>query len=143
MSQQDDSESQPLLVTSSPEPHEPSPGRKQEQWVTSPPPPSTNTLLLFSGAILLSICAAVSFFAVRRYFDHPSSTLHTGIQFASPEIQHFWGSYTPYFPVKPYIPPPSYCEITQVRYFLFCLMFLIMISVQVNIVGVPPGSLII
>ena len=119
MSQEQDSESQPLLVTSSPEPHTTSAGRKQEQWVDQPPTPSTNTLLLFSGAIMLSIFAAVSFFAFRRSFDYPSSTSHTGVQFASPEIHHLWGAYTPYFPAKPYIPPPSHCQITQVRWFLF------------------------
>lgn len=125
MSQDLDSESHPLLVTSSPEPH---PARKQEQWVApvnQPPTPSTSTLLLFSGAIMLSILTAVSFFAFRRSFEYPSSTSHTGVQFASPEIQRFWGAYTPYFPAQPYIPPPSHCQITQVRWFLFCLKFLI------------------
>lgn len=120
----EDNESQPLLISSSPDPHTQSPGRKQEQWqwvtftsqsdskLVTPPTPSTNTLLLFSGAIMLSIFAAVSFFAIRRY---PSNGAHTGIQFTSPKIQNLWGAYTPYFPVTTYIPPPSQCQITQVR----------------------------
>lgn len=36
-------------------------------------------------------------------------------QFAPPEIQNLWGSYTPYFSVEPYTPPPSNCRISQVR----------------------------
>ena len=83
---------------------------------------STRTLLLlFAGLATLSILAAASFFT----FGGPSSFLNGSsprsnraqitIQFAPPKIQHFWGAYTPYFPVKPYIPPPSHCHITQVR----------------------------
>jgi hypothetical protein len=120
-------ESQPLLVTSSPDAHTPSPGRKQGQWVAcgNQPPTPLLAVLLFSAAVIF---AAVSFFAVRRSFDCPSSTSHTGIQFASPEIKHFWGAYTPYFSAKPYIPPPSHCQITQVRWLLFCFIFSSLIS---------------
>ena len=83
---------------------------------------STRTLLLlFVGLATLSILAAASFFT----FGGTSSFLNGSsprsnraqitIQFAPPQIQHFWGAYTPYFPVKPYIPPPSHCHITQVH----------------------------
>ncbi|KIM38767.1 hypothetical protein M413DRAFT_241634 [Hebeloma cylindrosporum] len=35
--------------------------------------------------------------------------------FPLPEIQRFWGSYTPYFSAQPYTPPPSNCRISQVN----------------------------
>jgi hypothetical protein len=117
-------ESEPLLVASSPDPHTPTPGRKQVSFVNQ-------LLLLFFGAILFSIFStAVS---LRRSFDsdYPS---HTGIQFAS---RHFWGAYSPYFPAKKYIPPPSHCHITQVRWFFFVLISSLIFLEQVNIVGVP------
>ena len=122
MSYNDDNESHPLLITPTPDALTPSPGRKQGQWVAfvSHPPTPLLAVLLFSTAIIF---ATVSFSAVRRSFDCPSSTSHIGIYVASPEIQHFWGAYAPYFPAKPYIPPPSYCQITQVGWFLFCLFF--------------------
>ena len=110
MTHNEEIESEPLLLT---EPHAPT---KQSRWVAKP----LLAVLLFCAAVIL---AAVSFFAFRRC---SSSTSHsTGIQFASPEIQYFWGAYTPYFPVKPYIPPPSHCQITQVRWFLFSFNSLI------------------
>ena len=125
----EDIESQPLLLASSPDAHTISSGRKQEQWaaylnqsdhqlVTSPTP-STRTLLLFAGAIMISILTTVSFFAFCGTFNclytATSNKAQTTIGFAPPQIQHSWGAYTPYFPVKPYIPPPSHCHITQVR----------------------------
>ena len=120
----EDIESQPLLIADA------HPGQKQEKWTTypnqsdhqllTPATPSTNTLLLFAGAIMLSIFALVSFFAFHTPFDcfyNPSTSnqTRTQVQFAPPEIQQSWGAYTPYFPVKPYIPPPSHCHLTQVR----------------------------
>ena len=99
--QQDSFESEPLLISPSPSP---------EPWIGRKPTPSTNILLLFAGAIILSIFAGVSLFAIR----YPDNGVYTGIHFTSPEIQSSWGAYTPYFPVKPYIPPPSHCQITQV-----------------------------
>src|SRR5882757_4433462 len=119
----EDNESQPLL---SPDPY---PGRKQEQWVASSftsftsqshckpltlMAPSSKTLLL-AGAIIFSIFAAVSFFAIFCYPFSTSNEAYTKMRITSPEIQNSWGAYTPYFPVTPYIPPPSQCQITQVR----------------------------
>ena len=76
--------------------------------------PLLRRVLLFSAVTILAV------FALRRSFDRPP---HAGIQLASPpDIQQFWGAYTPYFPAKPYIPPPSHCQITQVRWSLFCLV---------------------
>ncbi|KAF8812207.1 acid phosphatase [Phlegmacium glaucopus] len=107
-------ESQPLLIESSLD------ERKQEQWTTYPNQSdytrstlSTGTLLLVAGATILSILAAVSFFVFTGTLDRHSA--QTTVQFAPFQIQHSWGAYTPYFPVKPYIPPPSHCHITQVN----------------------------
>ena len=119
MSHNEDIESEPLLIT---EPHPPSP--RQGQWVVFP----LLAVLLFSAAVIF---ATVSFLAVCRS--------HTRIQ---SEIQHFWGAYTPYFPVKPYVPPPPHCQITQVRWLLFGLFFSSLTSEKANIVGVPSKSLI-
>ena len=133
----EDSENQPLLIAPSPHTHE----LKQEQslWATHPNPsnyqlgltpsnPSSRTLLFSAGLIIIPIFAAVSFFAFGGTFDclYDSLSISSGsqtptIQFAPPEIQHFWGAYTPYFPVKPYIGPPSHCHITQVRSILLVL----------------------
>jgi hypothetical protein len=97
MTLNEDIESQPLLVT------EP-PGQKQGQWAATP----LLATLLFSAAVIL---AALSFFALHHCPSH------------NPEIQHFLGAYAPYFPAKPYIPPPSYCQITQVRSFFILFIF--------------------
>ena len=101
MTQNDLEAIEPLL---SPEEPGPEPGRKQRQQPKL-------ALLLFSAV------AIFAFFAVRRSLNCRSSTPHAGIHFASP-IQQFWGAYTPYFPAKPYVPPPSHCQITQVRFVL-------------------------
>jgi hypothetical protein len=121
-----DNESQPLLIAATP-------GQKQEQWTVCSnqsncqllTPATRNTLLFYAGAIMLSILAAVSFFAFHASFNCLSSTSNgaqTIIQFAPPKIQNSWGAYSPYFPVKSYIPPPSHCHITQVRsvYYDYC-----------------------
>lgn len=80
-------ESQPLLIPSSTANH----------LIT----PSSRTLVLFAGVIMLSIFAF--------------HCIYNGAQTAPPKIQQSWGAYTPYFPVKPYIPPPPHCHITQVN----------------------------
>ena len=101
MTHNEDIESEPLLVTEPPRQKQ-----KQEQWVSTP----LLAMLLFSAAAIL---AAVSFFAVRHCPSH------------NPEIQLLWGAYAPYFPAKPYIPPPSHCQITQVRWAFILFNFLV------------------
>jgi hypothetical protein len=125
-----DKESQPLL---SPDSY---PEWKQEKWLAftsftsqSHCKPLSQMARLLAGAIIFLIFIAVSFFAI---FCYPSSTTneaYTGMRITSPEIQNFWGAYTPYSPVTPYIPPPSQCQITQVRSnFLSIIIFLLSID---------------
>lgn len=125
-----DNESQPLLIASAPDICL---EQKQERWTVCSnqsncqllTPTTRNTLLFYAGPIMLSIFTAVSFFAFYASFSCLSSTSNgaqTIIQFAPPKIQNSWGAYSPYFPVKPYIRPPSHCHITQVRsvYYYYC-----------------------
>ncbi|KAF8967497.1 phytase [Flammula alnicola] len=61
--------------------------------------------------MLLSF-AAIWFFFSEIHSCHAAPTSEV-TQFVPPIIQQSWASYTPYFSVKPYTPPPSDCSITQ------------------------------
>ena len=86
------------------------------------PGPRKTAVVVGFTTMLLSLAAIWFLTAGNGWFCHAFSPNAPEVtQFAPPEIQNSWGSYTPYFSVESYTPPPSNCHISQVRFEGFTL----------------------